>query len=345
MTTRNNILVWLPSPLGDAICATPALRAVREHFAQSNITFLAAPFTQAILSPTTFCNQWLTPENGLAARVRQLRRASYDSVILLKNSFGSALTVRLAGVKQRVGYARDGRSFLLTDRIRPLKDAKKNFKPVSSVEYYLAITESLGATPTSRLPELEVAASDIDAIRKQFPELAGRDRPLVILVPGGAFGPSKLWPSERFAACAEALIERHNAQVIISVAPTGPERQAAEAISTRCRYPLVHLGKMSLTGGQLKALFLQAELVLTNDTGPRHIAIALRRKVVTLFGPNNPSWTHTDYPDEIRIIGKGPCVPCDKPVCRAMEHYCMQSITVEQVVEAADRLLAGGHRE
>lgn len=342
MTTRPKILIRLPSPLGDAICATPALRALREHFTEAHITFLAAPFTQTILSPTTFCDAWLTPDKGFFAQVRQLHRGAFQTAILLKNSFGSALTVRLAGIGQRIGYARDGRSFLLTDRIAPLKDDNGRFAPVSSVQYYLTLAERLGAKPTSRLPELDVSPPDEEAVRRQFPELKSSGRPLVILVPGGAFGPSKLWPAERFAACADALIERHHAQVIISVAPTEAERRAAEAICSRCRHPLVHLGNASLTGGQLKALFGQAALVLTNDTGPRHIAIALRRKVVTLFGPNNPARTHTDYADEIRIVGKGPCVPCDKPVCRATEHYCMESITVEQVLGAAEQLLAGG---
>lgn len=345
MTTQTKILIWLPSPLGDAICATPALRALRKHFADAHITFSAAPFTQAILSPTTFCDDWLTPDKGFTAKVKQLRSHSFDTAILLKNSFGSALAVRLANIPRRIGYARDGRSFLLTDGTTPLRDEKGNFSPVSSVLYYLALAESLGAASTSRLPELTVAQSDHDAIAKQFPELNKAGQPLIILVPGGAFGPSKLWPAERFAACAEALIERHNAQVIISVAPTAAERQAAEAIRSHCRRPLVHLGSTSLTGGQLKALFSRAALVLTNDTGPRHIAIALRRKLVTLFGPNNPAWTHTDYPDEIRIVGKGPCVPCDQPVCKAKEHYCMQSISVEQVLDAAETLLVGERRE
>lgn len=345
MTIGKKILIWLPTPLGDSICSTPALRAFRDHFTGASITFLAAPFTQAILSPTAFADGWLTPAKGFFALVKQLREESFDTVILMKNSFGSALTVRLAGIRRRIGYARDGRSLLLTDRIMPVMDSGGKFKPVSSVEYYLAMAEMLGARLVSRLPELEVAPADQKAIAAMFPDLQDRRRPLVILVPGGAFGPSKLWPPERFAACATSLIERTHAQVIVSVAPTAAEMQAAEAIVSLCRHPLIHLGKTPLTGGQLKALFSRAALVLTNDTGPRHIAIALGRKVVTLFGPNNPAWTQTAYPDEIRIIGKGPCVPCDKPICKATEHFCMESITVSQVLEAAERLLPGGRDE
>ena len=84
-----------------------------------------------------------------------------------------------------------------------------------------------------------------------------------------------------------------------------------------------------------------ADLVISNDTGPRHIAIAFRRKIVTLFGPNNPKWTETDYENEIKIAGNAPCVPCDKPICDKPEHLCMESITVERVCRTAKKLLDG----
>lgn len=344
MKPPKNILIWLPSPLGDAICATPALRAFRTLFGGARITFLAAPFTQAILSPTPFADAWLTPQKGLLPLVRQLRQQSFEAVILLKNSFGSALTVTLAGIPRRIGYARDGRSLLLTEGLKAARE-KGQFKIVSSVDYYLNLAAFLGGQPQSRLPELEVAEADKTAVAGRLADLMPPDKPLVIVVPGGAFGPSKLWPYERFGACAEAIIKHYNANVALSVAPTQAELQAADAIAAHCRHPLVNLGKTPLSGGQLKALFARADLVLTNDTGPRHIAIALRRKLVTLFGPNNPARTHTGYPDEIRIIGKGDCVPCDKPQCKAAEHYCMQSITVEQVMDAVHTQMVGGRGE
>ena len=96
-----------------------------------------------------------------------------------------------------------------------------------------------------------------------------------------------------------------------------------------------------MSGGQLKALFSLADLVITNDTGPRHIALALGKNVVSLFGPNNPQWTQTGHDKEIQIVGQGPCVPCDEPRCRMKQHVCMESITVEQVFTAASHFLEG----
>ena len=95
-----------------------------------------------------------------------------------------------------------------------------------------------------------------------------------------------------------------------------------------------------LTIGELKALFSIADLVITNDTGPRHIAIALRRNVITLFGPNDPAWTETGWKREIKIIGQADCAPCAKKKCKKRQHECMESITVDMVCEAAEKLLS-----
>ncbi len=102
---------------------------------------------------------------------------------------------------------------------------------------------------------------------------------------------------------------------------------------------------MSISLGELKALFSLAELVISNDTGPRHIAIALGRKVITLFGPNNPAWTDTGCENEIQIIGNVHCAPCSKPKCKKSEHICMQAITVEMVCEAAKELLENNRKQ
>jgi heptosyltransferase-2 len=106
------------------------------------------------------------------------------------------------------------------------------------------------------------------------------------------------------------------------------------------RHELVNLADKPVSISELKALFAKAELIISNDTGPRHIAIGLRRKVVTLFGPNNPAWTETGYENEIKIVGQAPCAPCHRPICKKPEHLCMQSISVQMVCNAAAELLS-----
>ena len=215
------LLVWLPSPLGDAIMATPALRAFRSNLPVTKITFLAPAFTRQILSPSPFCDAWLEPGSSFAENLKQLKAGAFDSIILLKNSFGSALTARLAGIPRRIGYARDMRSVLLTDRVLPVRDEKGRFKPSPMIDYYLEIASSLGMTIDGKKTELSFTPDQQEAMLAKLGQLKDAPKPLVILVPGGAFGPSKLWLNDRYAALADRLNQACGATVLISVALCG----------------------------------------------------------------------------------------------------------------------------
>ncbi len=333
------VLIWLPSPLGDAILSTPALSAFRWYYSGDRIVFLSETAVKAFLEPCSFCDQWIEIKGSFLELTHRLKREKMDTAILLKNSFRSALTVFMSGISKRIGYGRDFRSLLLTDTLFPEKQDGR-FKPVSAVDYYLNLAcFVIGADVGSRKLTLGLRQEDRDQLHQVFPQLHSRSAPLVILVPGGAFGPSKLWPVERFAALADQLFTRYKATVVISVAPTVQEIKIAARIQSAARYPLSSLSEHPLKPGPLKALFENADLVISNDTGPRHIAAALGRKLITLFGPNNPAWTQTGYANEIQIIGQAPCAPCDRPKCFKEEHYCMNSISIEQVFEAARTIL------
>jgi heptosyltransferase II len=118
--TKGNILVWLPSPMGDAILCTPALRAIRGRFNSSRITFLASNIVHQVFSPCGFADEWLEQNNsGVFATARMLKKHNFTHAIMFKNSFGSALTCWLAGIPVRIGYARDGRGILLTEKLYP----------------------------------------------------------------------------------------------------------------------------------------------------------------------------------------------------------------------------------
>lgn len=319
--------------------STPALRALRQHFPSSEIWFLAKHPVRQVLSPCSFNDQWLEPPNNSPfVTAIALKRQKFTHAILLANSFRSALAVALARIPSRIGYARDGRGPLLTGRLHPPKLPNGRFKPISAIDYYLAAASSLGAAAADRMPELRVKTRDSEQLMAKLPELADRSGPIVVIVPGAAFGPSKCWLPERFAQTADWLIDKYKAVVVTSVAPGATEQQIANKISAISRRNLVNLAERPISLNELKALCGIADLVITNDTGPRHIAIALRRKVITLFGPNDPAWTDAGYEDEIRIIGDAPCAPCGKPNCRKPQHLCMKSITVEMVCSAAEAL-------
>jgi heptosyltransferase-2 len=332
--------------MGDAVLCTPALRAIRRHFKSSRISFFANEVVRKILSPSRFNDIWLQQRSkNPFTIVKVLKEHNFTHAVLFKNSFSSALEASLAGIPVRIGYARECRGFLLTDKLYPPKSSAAKFKPSSMVDYYLAIPSLLGADTTDVSLELLIDPQEEKRLRTKFPEIAEPKGPVVIIVPGGAFGRSKHWLSERFAQTADWLISNYNATVVVSVSPNPVEKQIAEEICGSSKFELINLAERPVSLGELKSLFAAADLVISNDTGPRHIAIALRRKVISLFGPNSPAWTETGYKDEIQIIGDAPCAPCAKPTCKKSEHLCMQAITVEMVCNAAKKLLETNQRQ
>ena len=335
-----NLLVWLASPMGDAVLCTPALRVIRRHFKASKVTFFAGDAVRQVLSPSSFNDEWLRQKGkNPFAIAKMLAGHKFTHAVLLKNSFASALAVFLAGIPLRIGYAREGRSVFLTDKLYPPRQSDGKFKPTSMIDYYLALASRLGADTADRRLELSVGPQAREKLKAKLPEVFDSEGPVVVIVPAGAFGPSKCWPSARFAQTADWLADNYNATVVVSVSPNPAEKQIAKEICDSSRHKLINLAEKSIGLGELKSFFSIAELVIGNDTGPRHIATALRRKVITLFGPNDPAWTDTGYENEIKLIGDAPCAPCGRPICKEKEHLCMQAITVDMVCSAARQLL------
>jgi heptosyltransferase-2 len=338
---NQTILIWLPSPMGDAVLCTPALRAICTQYPDAAIWLYGNGVVRSVLSPNTISKNWIEQRSSNPFTVAaEFKKYNFDTVILFKNSFMSALTVWLARIPVRIGYAREGRGFLLTKKLEPQRLPDGNYTPISMLDYYLGLAAQVGTDTAGRLPELEVSHKDTKSLQEKLPEIFITDGPKVILVVGGAFGANKCWPAERFAKLADWLVEKYEATVILSVAPNSFEQRIAEEVCENTKHRIFNLGETPLSLGELKALFSTADLVVANDTGPRHIAIALKRKVITLFGPNDPAWTQTGYADEIQIVADVKCAPCQEPQCRMEELICMYSISVESVCEAAEKLLA-----
>ena len=339
--STDKILVYLPSPMGDAILCTPALRALRNRFSNSQIFFLCSDTVGQILSSSNFNNDWLIINSKNPFNVAKvLRKIKFTRAVLFKNSLASALACFLAAIPKRTGYARDFRSLFLTDKLIPKKTSGGKFKSGSMLDYYLTIAQHLGCPVEDRFPSLQINDNDKKLLYLKYPQLQKLLGMVFILVPGGAFGPSKLWPALRFAQTADRLIDKYRASVFVSVSPAPQEKRIADEICRQSKNKLYNLSENPPAIGELKALFSIANLVITNDTGPRHIAIAFKRNVITLFGPNDPAWTDTGWQKEIKIVGQADCAPCAKKICKAKQHKCMEAITVDMVCSAADKLLS-----
>jgi len=350
MPAPPDIAVILPNWVGDVVMATPALRALRRAFAHSRITLVGKQVTLDTLAGLPVAEHTLCDASrhgrlpgGMVSLTGMLRAGRHDIAVILPNSFRSALVVKMAGIARRVGYNRDGRGWMLTDALDPPRDETGHLTPITALDYYIRLVALLNAMPDSRTMHLMVPPPDATAAEALLADAgADRDRPLVMLNPGASFGVAKMWDPERYAALADMLIERRGAQIIINVAPN--ERAIARQVAqTMTHAPLLSFGRRDNTIAMLKALLRRCGVLVTNDTGTRHIAAALGVGVVTLFGSTDPAWAEIDYARERIIRLDVPCSPCQQKLCPQppgpLYHQCMSSITPEMVLPAAEELL------
>jgi len=348
--TPGKILIVLPNPLGDVVMATPALRALRTHFAGACVTLLGRQIGLDVLAGSGLADQMVADDScrppqvlRLPALACRLRAGRFDLAVLLPNSFRSALTAWLAGAKRIAGYDRDGRRRLLTDRLAPKRDRRGGFLPMPAIDYYLDLARFLGAACDSGRMELVVTPGEQQSADELLAQADADSRnPLVMLNPGAAFGPSKMWDADCFAAVADALIEQCGAQIIINAAPS--EKPVAAAVERSMRHkPLLNFARRDNTIGMLKGLLRRSDLLITNDTGPRHVAAALGTALVTVFGCTDPVRTKIDCPRERIIRVDVSCSPCQRKFCPQLPgplyHQCMSLITPAIVLEKALELL------
>ena len=352
------VLVVLPGPMGDAILCSLALARLRAGLPGKRITLLGNSTAIEVLTPNDWADETLCCEKNelrglqIVSTARRLRDGAFDSVILLSNSFRSGMLVRMAQIKRRIGYQRDGRGGLLTHGVAPFRWGRR-YAPISMLDYYRYLAdravECLGGqvAPEEDVLKRSVRLSSSPAQMQQVEDLLGhwgvsKKKRLAMLVPGGAFGLSKCWPAERFGELAGRLVD-DGYEVIVSCAPNEQERKIAEQVCRGSRVELHNLADENISVGELKELVRRCSLMVANDTGPCHIAAAFGVPLVTIFGPTDPRWTATGYDKEIRLRTPVDCGPCQKGVCR-QDHRCMRSITVEQVHEAARQVVSRAGR-
>lgn len=342
-----NVLVVPPNWVGDVVLATPALAAIRARFAAARVTFLMrAPLAEVVAGGGWNDDAVFWPGSGrLGSTIglgRDLGARRFDLAVLMPNSFRAALVCRLAGIPRRVGYARDGRGWLLTDRLHaPKRDGV--FTPTPMTPYYAELSRHVGAPVVDQRPRLGVTPEQEQAGRALLVHY-GLDggRPYAVLNPGAAFGASKCWLPARFAELADRLHAELGLPSVI-VGATG-EVPLMRDIARRASSAVICCDSPGTTLGTLKVVIREAALLVCNDTGPRHYGNAFGTPTVTIFGPTNPAWTSGDYPAETCLQVAVDCGPCQLPRC-PLDHRCMVEMTTERVFVAAhDALLRRGAR-
>jgi heptosyltransferase-2 len=363
--------------LGDAVMTTPALQRLREALPEAHITLLTHqklsdlwqghPSLNAVIPFSAVESPWT-----VAGRLRAM---GFQTALVLPNSPRSALEVWLARIPQRIGRAQRGRNWLLTQALipRPSQNrmSKRSVNEVNrlvrlpagasppgasqshnrtshQIHDYLHLAAALGADTEPLPPKLEISATEIRQAEGTFLSNARNtapgaapSQPLILLGlnPGAEYGPAKRWPAASFAAAAREVSHRLGNCVWLAFGTKGDWEICNEVARLAGGGILNLAGKTSLR--QLMALLKLCRVVLTNDSGPMHVAAALGTPVVVPFGSTSPELTGPGLPGDARhhlLRAAAPCSPCFRRDC-PIDFRCMTGISVERVVAAVQAAL------
>ena len=341
------ILVRGPNWLGDAVMCEPALRGLRRLFPDAQISLLVKPAVADLFTGHPALTRVLTYDSkgrhaglfGKWALAEQLRRQSFDLALLFQNAFEAAFLTFLAGVPRRYGYATDGRSLLLSNPVAvPDRRALTH-----QVRYYWDLLKPLGLTGDPPAPELVVSPEEEQAMAGRLAQGGFTANDVVVGInPGSTYGGAKRWLPERYAEATERLCrtlrESRNQQVGVVIFGAKGEERLGREIAARLSSPSLVLSGAT-TIRELMAALKRCAMLLTNDTGPMHIASAFQVPLVAIFGPTD--WRTTSPFGSAHAIVRQPvdCAPCLLREC-PIDHRCMTRVTVDQVYEAATKQIA-----
>jgi len=330
---KMNIIVRMPNWIGDLVMATPVLADIRHAFPSASITAMCKrPLCDLLLKDPSideiFC--FAKPENGFLRReerdiIEKIRAGKYDVGILLTNSFSSAWWFWLGGVQRRIGRSKCFRSWLLTDRIEvPEKGAEHE------VVSYKRLLAPLQIPLSTTAPKLFFDDSERKMAQKLLYQRGYVEgKPLVGINVGASYGSAKCWPPERFRQLANELLQDPNLFLVFfgDSATTALVKDVVKGLPPRA---IDIAGVTSLR--ELGCLIQACSVLVTNDSGPMHMAAAVGTPLVALFGSTEPVATGPYGAADAVIYKKASCSPCFERVCPKNHFRCMKDIEVEEVV-------------
>jgi heptosyltransferase-2 len=332
MKAPQNILVRMPNWIGDFVMATPVLTDLRRAFPKATITAMCrAPLSDLLQEDESIDEifRFTKVSNEFTRReerdiIAKMRMGRYDTGILLTNSFSSAWWFFQGKVKRRIGYGAHFRSWLLSDALSFPKEKEH------LVDTYKRVLSPLGIPHSTTAPRLFVTEQEVEKAKQllfQRGYVAGKK--LIGINPGAAYGSAKCWPPERFRALAMRLLQESDAYLLFF--GDASSCSLVKKITQELPEKVIDLaGVTSLR--ELVCIIKECNVLLTNDSGPMHIAAALNVPLVALFGSTDDEVTGP-YGQKQSVINKRvSCSPCFKRVC-PIDFPCMKEITIEEVVE------------
>jgi len=337
------VLVFCPNWVGDVVMATPVFDCLQANYREARLVAVIRTYVQGVIDDGPWFDEVIGCDDksvsGFLTMVKKIRLLAPDICIVMPNSFRSALSAWLGGSRKVYGYRRNCRSLLLTGGPRPLA-GEVGFAPTPMVEYYMDICRWLGLDiPVSRRPSLFISdriEQKAERLLDQYGIKAGDT--VIGMNPGARFGSSKCWPPEHFAALAEQLNAEWDCRILLFVGPG--EEDIARSIITASKAPIINTAPDKVDLTLLKPLVKRCRLLITNDTGPRHYAVAFGIPVVVIMGPTDPRYTAANLEKTIVLQQQLACIPCHEKVCR-YNHECMTLIGPQAALEACQTLLQG----
>lgn len=344
MTLENEevrcIVVRCPNWVGDLIMATSLFECLRMNYRKARIIALTRSYNARIIEGHP-CIDLVIPLDdrslrGIILAAKALYKENADFAVLLPHSIRSWLPVRLARITRIIGYRRGIRSSLVHGPL-PERDSW-GYAPKPMIEYYLDICRWMGLEmPSPVRPTLKVTQEEHEKAERLLQEYGiGSDEMVIGINPGAKFGSSKCWPPEYFARLADLIEERLHARLLLFVGPG--EDEIGYEIMGATNSGLINTGPDRIDLSLLKPMIGRCDLLVTNDTGPRHYATALDRPVVVIMGPTDPRYTQSNLDKTVVVRKDLPCSPCHKKICPT-DHECMRSIRPEEVLKAVLNIL------
>lgn len=333
------IVVRTPNWLGDCIMALPVFRELKCKYPDAEIVaacrksvadcFVASKYIDRVL---------LTPDKGGKIRdfissALELKKERFDIGVLTTNSFGTALWLLLGGVKRRIGFARDGRKFMLTDSFEP----NTKILLAHQGEYYLYVLRALGIEANMGFPELHISSEGRMQAERVLAEIGMSGKKYCVIAPLSAFGGVKDWGNDKYAEVAKMVVQTLGMEVIITGTPA--QYEITQKISEIAQGVYNIAGKVSLAG--FMGILEKASLYIGGDSGGAHTAAALGIPTITIFGITEPSRTKA-IGKKVAVVGEGGmCTPNlrDPEVMKAARK-ALEAITPEMILCEAKKILA-----
>ncbi len=333
--------------MGDLICSIPLLQVFKRHFNKSSISLLTYAKLGGLTDIIAYKDDVIGYKRGIISKfglISIIRRNKYDMAVILNPLFQGAWIAYLSQAKYRIGYVRDYEniqnikrlSHFLTHLLLPQD------KPMHDIQRYLAIAEFLGIDTTYSLSILNIPKDAIEWADTFLQDNGIEDRDFIFAINPHAGWESKCWDMEKFARVADTITEKHNAKVIFLGSSAASDICRIDKIVSSMKHKAISAaGKTDIP--KLAALINRCNIFLTHDTGPIHLAAALGKDIVVLFGPSDINKFGYKRENIINITAQGPfCKPCVlnyqyKNNCE--DNVCMKEIAIEEVIQAVDKLI------